>query len=571
MTYLRRHFRPRVFPVVFGLMLAAMSLFSQVTVQIGQNFTATAEDPNNPILPPDPDGTIGPQYFVEFINGSFTVFNRTNGQSIRRITDLEFWTDAGVNISADATVSDPRIIFDPISRRWFASQVDTTIASDDPTVYANHFLLAVSKTSSPVPDSGAWQGFKFTADPDLGYFADFPTLGIDSNAVYLSGDFYNGDTNEVGPGLVSIPKADLLAATPTIANRTWFGVMDYAVRGQVMQPATCFDGSESGSVLAMGDIGTTSDFYSNLVWSAVQNSGTTNATLSTPVSLTVDSYQVPDNDILGVPAFVAPQPDDAQYAGEPSLQANDPRISARVYAVGGVLYAVHNTELNGRMAIQWYRIRASDQTLLEQGAISDSNLDLFMPSIAANQHGAVVIACNGSSSSSYVSCYAYAGLTVNGHTTFGNAILLKAGVVSYHDVDEILYEQFLGMPWISRWGDYSTLSVDPADPTQFWSEQMYPSGLDESSGLGDGIWSTEITQLFVTVAPPPLAFSLSPTNLALSWPAYAADFQLQSTTNLTAGAGWLPVTQTPSTNGNTISVVIPKSGPQAFFRLEQGQ
>src|SRR5262249_20773841 len=159
------------------------------------------------------------------------------------------------------------------------------------------------------------------------------------------------------------------------------------------------------------------------------------------------------------------------------------RLTARVYAVGGVLYAVHNTELNGRLAVQWYRIRASDHTLLEQGMISDPSLDLFYPSIAANQYGAVVIACNGSSSSSYVSCYVYAGQTVNGHTTFGDAVRLKSGVVSYHDLYEILYEMFLDTPWYSRWGDYSTLSVDPDDPTQFWAEQMYPSDIDESSGL----------------------------------------------------------------------------------------
>ena len=234
-------------------------------------------------------------------------------------------------------------------------------------------------------------------------------------------------------------------------------------RGQVMQPATCFDGSESGSILAMGNIGTTSDFYSNIVWSAVQNGGTTNATLSSPVSLTVAPYDVPDNADLGVPQFVVPQPDDPQHLGYPTLQANDPRISPKVFAVGGVLYAAHNTELNGRMAIQWYRIRASDQALLEQGTISDPNLDLFMPSIAANQYGTVVIACNGSSLGTDVSCYVYAGQTVNGQTTFGNSILLQAGSVSYYDLNELLGE-VLGTPTTSRWG--STAPCRSMPPTR---------------------------------------------------------------------------------------------------------
>ena len=547
--------------VLCGLLSTAAGN-AQVTVQIGLNFTGSSYITNSQALPPDPNGVIGPTRFLEFVNGAVAVYNRTNGVSVQRKSDLKFWADAGLNVSA-IDVTDPRVIYDPNSQRWFATQVDFDPNASDPTTEANDFLLAVSLTSSP---TGPWKGFMFQADPDNGFFADFPTLGVDSNAVYISGDFFSSSVS-MGPGLVSIPKASLVAATPTTNNLSWYGVMAVSDRGQVMQPATCFDGSESGSILAMGNIGTTSDFYSNIVWSAVQNGGTTNATLSSPVSLTVAPYDVPDNADLGVPQFVVPQPDDPQHLGYPTLQANDPRISAKVFAVGGVLYAAHNTELNGRMAIQWYRIRASDQALLEQGTISDPNLDLFMPSIAANQYGTVVIACNGSSLGTDVSCYVYAGQTVNGQTTFGNSILLQAGSVSYYDLNELLGE-VLGTPTTSRWGDYSTLSVDAADPTQFWSIQMYPSDVDSASGFDEGIWSTQITQLIVAT-PPQLTLLLSGTNLMISWPTSASGYQLQSTSTLVPPVAWSAVTQTLSTNGTTISVVVPVSGGRQFFRLQK--
>jgi hypothetical protein len=334
------------------------------------------------------------------------------------------------------------------------------------------------------------------------------------------------------------------------------------VRGDVLQPAVCLDGSVSGSILAMGDIGSDSSPHSNIVWFAVQNAGGTGPTLSAPASLTVNPYEVPDNADLGVPQFVAPQPD-----GSTLLQANDARLSAKVFAVGGVLYAVNNTELNGRMAIRWYRIRAADQTLLEQGTIADPNLDLFFPSIAANQYGTVVIGCNGSSFGAYVSCYAYAGQTVNGQTTFGSSLLLKSGAVSYHDENDILGD-LLGSPTPSRWGDYSTLSVDAADPTQFWTIQMYPSGTDTTSGFDEGIWSTQITQLIVTT-PPSLAIVPSGTNVLVSWPLYASGYQLFSATSLTPPVAWLSVTQKPFTNGIVISVAIPHANGSKFFRLQK--
>lgn len=540
------------------MLLMAASADAQVAVQIGLNFTGSAYLTNSQALPPDSNGVIGPTRFMEFVNGSVTVYNRTNGASVQRKSDLKFWADAGLNVSAIG-VSDPRVIYDPTVQRWFATQVDFDPNASDPTTEANDFLLAVSTTSNP---AGTWKAFMFQADPDNGDFADFPTLGLDSNAVYISGDFYSGGQVAQGPGLVSIPKADLVAATPTIANMTWYGVMDYGTRGDVLQPAVCLDGSTSGSILAMGDIGSDSSPHSNVVWFAVQNADTLSPTLSAPASLPVDPYEVPDNADLGVPQFVAPQPD-----GTTMLQANDARFSAKVFAVGGVLYAVHSTELNGRIAIRWYRIRAADQTLLEQGTIADTNLDLYFPCIAANQNGTVVICCNGSSLSSYISCYAYAGQTVNGQTTFGNRILLQSGVVSYHDENDIT-GQYLDTPTPSRWGDYSTLSVDPADPTQFWTVQMYPSDVDSASGLDEGIWATQITQLFVTV-PTVLGITLSRTNATISWPISASDYQLYSTTNLTPPVVWSSVAQQPVTNGSQISITIPQTGDGTFYRLQR--
>jgi hypothetical protein len=539
------------------LFLPEVNSHAAVTVNIGLNFTGTTYEQNDSQSPPpDPNGAIGPGRYLEFVNGSVAVYNRTNGASVKRKSDRIWWSDAGLNTSA-IDVSDPRVIYDPLTQRWFASQVDFDPNAADPTTEANDFLLAVSTSSNP---AGTWQAFMFQADPDNGYFADFPTLGLDGDAVYLSGDFYKPGQIPAGPGLVSIPKADLTNATPTIANMTWYGVMEVTNRGEVMQPVICFDGSESGNILAMGDIGDTSDPYSNIVCSVVQNAGTTSPTLSAPVSLTVDPYQVPDNDILGVPQFMVSQPD-----GTTMLQANDSRLSAKVFAVGGVLYAVHNTELNGRMAVQWYRIRAADHALLEQGTIADPNLDLFYPCIAANPNGVVMICCNGSSFSTYVSCYAYAGQTVNGHTTFGSSILLQSGVVSYHDLNDI-FGQFSDDPTPSRWGDYNSLSVDAADPTQFWSITMYPSGVD-SSGLDIGIWSTQITQL-ITDTRLRLTIASAGTNALVSWPADASGYQLQTTTNLLAADSWIQITSGISTNGLVITALVPETSTAKFFRLK---
>ncbi len=546
--------------IALSLVSASPQTKGAVTVAIGENFTGNTYGVVSQALPPDANGAIGPGRFMEFVNGVVSVYNRTNGASVQRKTDLKFWSDAGLNTSAIG-ISDPRVIYDPASQRWFASQVDYDPNATDPTAEANDFLLAVSTTSNP---AGTWKAFMFQADPDNGFFADFPTLGVDSNAVYLAGDFFSTGELPEGSGLLSIPKADLLAATPTIANMHWFGVQDLATAGEVFQPAICFDGSVSGSILSVGDIGSDSTPHSNVVWFAVQNAGSTSPALTALTSLNVLPYQVPDNEILGVPQFTALQPD-----GTTTLQANDARLSAKVYAVNGILYAVHNTLLNGRLAIRWYRILAASHTLIEQGTIADPDLDLYFPSIAVNQYGVVVIACNGSGSTTDINSYAYAGEIKNGTTTFGEKMLLKAGVGSYHDPNEVLQQLLHDLDPTydlvnSRWGDYSATSVDPNDPTRFWTIQMYPSAVDPDTG---GTWSTQITEIIAT-APPQLNIAPAGTNILVSWPLYAANYQLQSTTDLSSPAGWSQITPATSTNGFVISALVDKAAAADFFRLK---
>lgn len=556
MSSLKSLFRPlAIFTGCLPFFHRCEVAFGQTTGTIGQNFTASTYSLHTASAPPDSNGSIGPRHFMEFINGTVAVYNKTNGLSVQRKSNLKFWSDAGLIISPDYAVSDPRVIYDPLVQRWFASEVNFHASSGDPTLEANDFLLAVSATSDP---TGQWRGFSVQADPNSGYFADFPTLGVDSNAVYLSGDFYFGETNPVASGLVSIPKSDLLSSTPTIVNRTWSGLLDYVTHGEVLQPATCLDGSGSGNVLGMGDIGSDGQTHSNILSFVVQNAGMTNASLTAPTSIAVAPYVVPFNSSLGYPLFNPVQPDGTSY-----LSANDGRLSAKVYCVSGVLYAVHSTQVNSHIAIRWYRINAATQTLLESGTISDPNLDLFFPSIAANNSGTVVIACNGSGLSTTVSCFALVGETINGTTTFGSRILLQAGATSYHGDDEV-FAILLDQPPISRWGDYSALSVDPADSTHFWCIQMFPSDAANAN-----VWSTQITELLTIPANPKLSITLAPPNAVVSWPATAIGFNLEAKPTLNPTNSWTQIAQTFSTNNGRISFQTPLTNATRFFRLHK--
>jgi hypothetical protein len=515
-----------------GILSLAGSGLAQPTVHIGLNFTASTWGVDSDALPPDANGAIGPAHFVEFINGRYSVFDKTTGLRQQTSTDLDFWINAGVPLPGNLSTSDPRIVYDPPSQRWFATQVD-----EDPNVQlTNRFLFAVSSTSDP---TRSWTAFAFRVNPQSNGFGDFPTLGIDTNGVYLGAEEFDEVGNDVGPVLVMIPKADVLANPPTVDNRIFFGVLP---NGGVAQSAVTRGSASTGEpVLAIGDLG------------GPQDTGThsTLAAYSIGANSTSDSPVLAASKVLTVPSYTVPL-DPTQPNGLNNLDDGDARISATVYRVNDLLYAVHSTEVNNRAAIQWFKLNAVDLTLIQSGTLTDPNLDLFYPSIAANSEGIVVIAFNASSTTTYVSSYARVGQTTNNQVTFGPMILLKSGAASFLTSDS---------SGTSRWGDYGATSIDPLNANHFWTIQTIPSRRNA--------WSTQVTELIVSTSASDVTLEVTRlgNEAILSWTTNAPNLQLQFTPTLSVTNNWTTLTNTPAVVSNVFQTAIPIQGSQGYFRL----
>ena len=116
-------------------------------------------------------------------------------------------------------------MFDHASGRWFASEITTTSTG-------NKVLLGRSNSDDP---TGTWKGVSFTANSGFG---DYDTLGLDADAVYIGTNNFTSSTGSLTVvSLFSIPKADLLANTPSITNMTSFENLDANARGFTLQGA----------------------------------------------------------------------------------------------------------------------------------------------------------------------------------------------------------------------------------------------------------------------------------------------------------------------------------------------
>jgi hypothetical protein len=87
-----------------------------------------------------------------------------------------------------------------------------------------------------------------------------------------------------------------------------------------------------------------------------------------------------------------------------------------------------------------------------------------------------------------------------------------------------------------------------------------------SYSLDGGFWS--IANVVQTPGAPLLTISVSGNNYILSWPAASTGFHVEVNGNLGNSGGWSTVPQSASTNAATISVVVPATAGNSFFRLK---
>ena len=421
-------------------------------VTIGLNFSGSNLSESG-FRPPDTMGTVGPGHIVEMINGRYRVYDKSNGNLQQNVSLNTFWANANAP-HAGSFSFDPRVQFDPTVDRYFATSVDN--ASN-----ANNFLFAVSNSANPLD---GWAGFSIDADSDDAQWADFPQMGFSDDTVLVSANMF-GLTGDFEINMLVLPKADLLTATPSIANAVLLED-EFAASGFnfSLQPAIDLQGS--GRPLRMF---TTESSFNDEVNVVQLDNPLTAPSLNVRPSVVVDSYD-------GPPLADQPGP-------KVDLDSGGSRTRSAVTLIDDHYYGVHGVDVDGRAALRWYKIDADTLQLASEGVLADDELNLIYGSIAANELGDIVVGFTATSPTTFAGAYAAVGETDSaGNVTFGELLELQAGVSDYEG---------LSSSGRNRWGDYSATVVDPDDPLTFWTFQEFVSSTDE--------WSIQISQLTLSI------------------------------------------------------------------------
>jgi len=442
-------------------------------------------------VPPDSMGTVGSSQFIVVINGRLRSFNKTTGTA-----------DGGLNVDLDTFfdpvrngdfTSDPRVRYDRFSQRWFVTCINVPNSFDN-----NRIMIAVSDSDTITP-STIWTYFFFNVGSGL--FQDYPTLGIDVNALYMGGVTFAsvGNFNKV----FVIRKSSILGAGPIVFT-TFDDVIDEntGVGPYAPQGVDNFDpGATTGYF-----IGVNNAEFGSLVIRSVANPGGI-PTLSANKVIVVPSTQLP----ILVPHL------GNNHGFNGRLDSIDDRVFM-AHVRNGHLWTAHNLGVNNhgisgsrtvqtRNGSRWYEINVSvaSPTLVQAGTLftstplnSTNQLSYWMPSLMTSGQGHMALGCSTAGSQNFINCATAGRLATDALGSIKSPLRYTNTGSSYNPAFDT------GSSSGRRWGDFSYTSVDPCDDMTMWTIQEYCNT--------NNSWGVRVAKL---VAPPPATpISSSPSSVA---------------------------------------------------------
>lgn len=417
----------------------------------------SADNPS-PLTPPDPQIAAGPSHVVEFVN----VVGRISDKTGTPISTFDL--DSFFLVPLDAFGFDPKIIYDDLHDRFFASYV--SIQGSTNTGFLH---LGVSDTSDP---TGTWSMY---AVGYAGVFPDYAAIGVTSDKLTTSYNIFDNITSDyIGEQTVVVQKSDMLAGTAP-ASGSFFPIDPdrFTVR-----PAHHLSAGDD-QYLTTFDISSGTPTTDMTVIRITGTPDAGNVTEAAADNVTVLAQSTPPLSSTAGPGFI----DSGDFRMLEAVWRNGSLWSSASDAclVGGELQScVHLIEV--------YTATTPTPTVDQDILFGATGEDFSWPAIrtdgSANLHVSMAAAHPGMFASAKVTGRAAS----DPPNTMGDVCMLKEGEVVHTS---------------GRWGDYMGVAVDPSDPSTVWHVGEYAKD-DGVRQWGTYIGTTSFTTPGTCPAQPPV-------------------------------------------------------------------
>ena len=445
---------------------------------VGQGFTGPAGTFTVNSAPPDNNGAVGRTHFVEVVNTDLAVFAKTTGAVVLGPIPVNTLFDRfGGSCEADND-GDPTVNYDRIAGRWIVSQF---------AVSSSPFYQCVAVSLGEDP-TGEWARYAFPYTD----FPDYPKMGVWPDAYYTTYNMFNAaGTAFLGSKICAFDRAKMLtgaSATQICFNTstTYGGLLPADFDGLTLPPA-----GAPNPVIALGATSTTL-----ALWKFHVNfDAPTLSTFLGPTTISVPSYAEACSGGTCIP-----------QSGGGRLDSLADRLMYRAayrnFGDHEALVVNHAVTASSSVGVRWYEIRnlSTGMPLAFQASTYAPDATYrWMGSAAMDKAGNIALGYSASSSS-IVPQIRFTGRLasdpLNEMTQSEGTIIAGTGAQR---------------ATLTRWGDYTSMSIDPADDCTFWYTNQY------LKTTGTFNWSTRVASFTLpgcaTTATPDFTLSASPTTV----------------------------------------------------------
>ena len=450
------------------------------------------------VNPPDPDGEVGPNHYVELINLVFAVYdkqgNRLTGPT--KIGDL--WAGFAIPDCTDPS-GDPVVLYDQLEDRWILSQFTTSGLSDPNKPFWN--CVAVSTTGDP---TGTYFRYAFETK-NFQFFPDYPKYGLWRNSYILTTREF-GPTTEYGIGVYALERDKMLLGDPNARAVSFFldsAVVPISQIGDGLLPPDIEGKTKPANGAPAPLVGTQDDgasygatFDALNIWELnVKWLANPVASLTLKTQLPVASFDSifpcgpagpPGSGLTGRDCL--PQPgiaptannrlDILSYRQRPTF-----RLGYRNFGTYESLVTNQSVEaLPGVAGARWYEIRRTGGTysVFQQGTFAPNDgVHRWMGSVAMDKKGDIALGYSVVNGTDVFPGIRYTG-RLSGDT-LGQMTLGEGTIINGSGIQRTSN---------SRWGDYTDMTVDPTDDCTFWYVNEYYTAAGQASSTAG--WQTRI-------------------------------------------------------------------------------
>ena len=408
------------------------------------------------VLPPDTNGAVGPNHYIQMVNSAFAIYDKSGGLVAGPTPINALWTNFGGPCET-LNNGDPIVRYDQLADRWLISQF--ALPGGDQGFFE---CIAVSRSADPV--GGGWFLYAFpTSDAATGnpVFPDYPKIGVWGDAYYMGTQrgFPGGGLDvwafERDQMLVGAPAGVVQFSIPAPS----LFLMPSDLDGPPPAPGTPnfflrqvdgerFGGSDRLEIFAF-----------SVDWA--------NPAASTFVQV-ADLATDPFDSVLCSASLLGaciPQPGVSQRLETLTVWPMW-RLQFRNLGTHEAMVVNHTVDANGNdlAGIRWYELRRTSGgawAIFQQGTYAPDEVHRWMGSIAMDRDGNIGLGYSASSDSVFPSIRRTGRLATDppGSMTQAEVTIIDGSGAQTHGS--------------LRYGNYSSMDVDPADDCTFWYTTEY--------------------------------------------------------------------------------------------------